>query len=152
MRPAVLFPRPLTAELSRLLILAIPLMDFQSQQRPKPLSGLLEQNAFHTDAVALGSVISTCCCLRPLNFISGCTANVSTCWHVHNEREWQNAPNFGPDMISSLSLPEKDPDGPSQHGLASNKLVSSFNFISYAAKSCFFYCELAAGFTYCVWF
>lgn len=53
MRPAVLFLCPPTAELSRLLVLAGPLMDFQSQQRPKPLSGLLEQNAFHTDAEVL---------------------------------------------------------------------------------------------------
>lgn len=38
--------------------------------------------------VALGSVISACCCLGPLNFISGCTAHVSTCWRAHNECEW----------------------------------------------------------------
>lgn len=88
--------------------------------------------------VALGSDISACCCLRPLNFISGCTAHVSTCWRAHNECKWQNAPNLGPDLISSsLSLAEKDPD-PSQHGLSSKKLFFPFSLISYAAKSCFF--------------
>lgn len=45
MGPAVLFPRPPTADLSGLLTSAGRLMDFQSQHRPKLLSGLLEQSA-----------------------------------------------------------------------------------------------------------
>lgn len=45
MRPAALFPRPPTAELSGLLTSAGPLMDFQSQHQPTLLSGLLEQSA-----------------------------------------------------------------------------------------------------------
>lgn len=118
-------PAPATVELSRRLLLAAPLMDFQSQQRPKPWSGPLEQNAFHTDAEPLRLAHS---------FLPAVVSNLWTLF-LAAQHMWAHADIH---IVSAndrmqrilvltwglllLSLPEKDPDGPSRHWILSKKL------------------------------